>query len=76
MNAPLLPEVIRLLEASPQEALPLATEGVQRYVWESRFGQILIEVTEGQAFVNGQPVEPLNVTQGRSSSATPNPDPA
>ena len=29
MNAPLLPEVLRLREDSAQEALPLATEGVQ-----------------------------------------------
>lgn len=59
MNAPLLPEVIRLLEASPQESLPLATEGVQRYVWESRYGAMLIEVIDGIAYVNGKEVEPL-----------------
>ena len=59
MNAPLLPEVIRLLEASPQEPLPLATEGVQRYVWESRYGAMLIEVIDGIAYVNGEEVEPL-----------------
>jgi hypothetical protein len=58
MNAPLLPEVLRLRESSPQDALPLATEGVQRYVWESRFGAMLIEVVDGVAYVNGQRVEP------------------
>ena len=63
MNAPLLPEVIRLLEASPQEALPLATEGVQRYVWESRFGAMLIEVIEGTAYVNGEQVESLPASE-------------
>ena len=59
MNAPLLPEVIRRLEASPQDALPLATEGVQRYVWEGRYGAMLIEVIDGIAYVNGSKVEPL-----------------
>jgi hypothetical protein len=58
MNAPLLPEVLRLRESSPQDALPLATEGVQRYVWESRFGAMLIEVVDGVAYVNGQRVDP------------------
>jgi hypothetical protein len=37
--------------------LPLAAEGVLRYVWESRFGPMLIEVRDGRAFVNGQVVE-------------------
>jgi hypothetical protein len=59
MNAPLLPEVLRQLHESPQAALPLATEGVARYVWESRFGAMLIEVIDGVAFVNGQKVEPI-----------------
>ena len=36
--------------------LPLATEGVQRYVWQSAFGPMLIEVRDGAAFVNGQRV--------------------
>jgi hypothetical protein len=57
MNAPLHPEVLRLREESQQEALPLATEGVQRYVWESRFGSMLIEVVDGAAYVNGDRVE-------------------
>ena len=41
-----------------QSALPLATEGVLRWVWESKFGAILIEVVDGQVFVNGELVEP------------------
>lgn len=58
MNAPLLPEI--LLGLSPQEPqLPLAAEGVQRFVWEGRFGAMLIEVRDGSAYVNGQPVEPF-----------------
>ena len=60
MNAPLLPEVLRLREDSPQETLPLATEGVQRFVWESRFGAMLIEVVDGVVSVNGQRVDAIS----------------
>lgn len=59
MNAPLLPEVLLGVDVSQEPRLPLATEGVQRYVWESRFGAMLIEVREGSAYVNGQRVDPL-----------------
>jgi len=59
MNAPLLPEVLRLREDSSQERLPLATEGVQRFVWESRFGSMLIEVVDGVAYVNGKRVDAM-----------------
>lgn len=55
MNAA-LPERL-LLPADPQEPLPLATEGVYRVVWQSRFGPILIEVEEGVVYVNGDRVE-------------------
>jgi len=58
VNEPLLPEVLARQESSPQADLPLATEGVLRYVWESRFGPMLIEVRQEKAYVNGQPVEP------------------
>jgi len=58
MNAPLLPEILRLRDDSPQAPLPLATEGVLRYVWESRFGPMLIEVVDQVAFVNGNRVDP------------------
>lgn len=58
MNAPLLPEVFTRIATTPQADLPLATEGVLRHIWESRFGAILIEVREGKTFVNGQLVEP------------------
>lgn len=37
--------------------LLLASEGVLRYVWESRYGAILIEVAGEDVFVNGQRVE-------------------
>jgi hypothetical protein len=58
MNAPLHPEVLIRRDASTQVDLPLAAEGTLRYVFESRFGDILIEVKGGQAFVNGRAVEP------------------
>ena len=57
MNAPLLPEVLVRRGTDAQVDLPLASEGVLRYLWESRFGPMLIEVRDGSAFVNGQAVE-------------------
>lgn len=63
MNAPVLPE--KLLPrgepnaaAAAQVALPLATPGVQRWVWEGRYGPMLLEVAGDQVFVNGQRVQP------------------
>jgi len=38
--------------------LPLAAEGVQRYVWEGKFGAILVETRGDRVYVNGQEVEP------------------
>jgi hypothetical protein len=58
MNAPLRPDVFIRPETSPQLDLPLASHGVQRHVWESRFGTMVIEVRDGQIFVNGRLVEP------------------
>lgn len=59
MNALLLPEVLMGAQPTDQPALPLAAEGVQRYVWQSAFGPMLIEVRDGSAFVNGQRVTPM-----------------
>lgn len=42
--------------AAPE--LPLAADGVLRYVWHGRFGDMLVEVREDQVFVNGQAVVP------------------
>jgi hypothetical protein len=39
--------------------LALAAEGVLRVVWDGRFGTMLIEVVDGQVFVNGQQVLPV-----------------
>ena len=70
MNAPLHPEVLRLREESQQEALPLLTEGVQRYVWEGRFGSMLIEVIDDVAYVNGERVECVNSSSADGQAAT------
>ena len=55
MNAPnqLLPELLLGAQPNDQPNLDLASEGVQRYVWQSAFGAMLIEVRDGIAFVNG-----------------------
>jgi len=60
VNPELHPEVIRRLEETPQGELPLATEGALRYLWESRFGAMLIEVEDGVVRVNGARVEPAS----------------
>ena len=39
-----------------QPPLPLASDGVLRWLWHSRFGDILIEVMGDEVFVNGQRV--------------------
>ena len=69
MNAPLYPEKLLRLQVESQMDLSLATDGVQRYVWDSRFGQILIEVTEGRLFVNGRLVE--TAAQGPEAPSLP-----
>jgi len=38
--------------------LPLASAGILRWVWQSRYGAILIEVMGDDVFVNGHRVEP------------------
>jgi hypothetical protein len=55
-----LPEASPHQVADAQCLLPLATEGVRRYVWESKFGSMLIEVIGDKTFVNGKAVEPAN----------------
>ena len=58
MTVPVFPEVLLRRPDAPPE-LPLASEGVQRFLWESHFGPILIEVTADGMFVNGGRVEPF-----------------
>ena len=71
MNAPLLPEVLLGVDTSAEPLLPLETEGVLRYVWESRYGPMLIEVRDGVAHVNGQKVEPFVAGRVGPESAGP-----
>jgi hypothetical protein len=40
-----------------QPPLPLASDGVLRWVWHSRFGEMLIEVVGDEVFVNGRRVD-------------------
>lgn len=58
MNAAVQAEVLLRRRDDGQAALPLAAPGVQRWVWESRYGPILIEVIRGEVYVNGQWVKP------------------
>lgn len=57
MNDPRFSEVLLRRSVSPQGDLPLSADGILRYVWESWFGSMLIEVREGQVLVNGKVVE-------------------
>ena len=50
------------VEETPQAAPLLATEGALRYAWQNRFGEMLIEVVDGDvALVNGDRIEPAVV---------------
>jgi hypothetical protein len=62
MNAPnqLLPELLLGAQPTDQPNLDLASEGVQRYVWQSAFEAMLIEVRDGIAFVNGARVASMD----------------
>lgn len=59
-NLPLLPEVLLGPQPGDQPSFKLAAEGVQRYVWQSAYGAMLIEVRDGIAFVNGDRVTSLH----------------
>jgi len=67
MNAPVLQEVLLRINEHGDD-LPLATAGVLRYVWESRYGEILIEVVGDEIFVNGRRVD-----RTRSTPIEPSP---
>ena len=56
MNAPFLPQVLTPCGGASQSDPPLET--CSRYVWEGRFGSMLIEVRGGRTYVNGEFVEP------------------
>ena len=60
MNAPLLPEILTGARLLDQATLDLATEGIERHIWNSAFGPMLIEVRQGAVFVNGQRVRSID----------------
>lgn len=57
-NLPFPPTVRLRAPEKPQVPIAPAGEGVLRWVWESRYGPILIEAMGDEVFVNGQRVEP------------------
>lgn len=57
MNKKPSTEILLRATDEAQSELPLVVEGVQRYVWEGKFGSMLIEVEDDRVFVNGQRVE-------------------
>jgi hypothetical protein len=69
VNQP-LPEVHIGPARADEPELPLAADGVLRYVWHSKFGDLLVEVHDGAAFVNGQKVEPAPTETRSAQSAT------
>jgi hypothetical protein len=71
MDKPLLPEVVVGDVDASQPSLQLAAEGVQRFVWQTRHGPVLIEVRDGVAYVNGDAVEPVSETLRRMTEARP-----
>lgn len=44
-------------ERALQPELPVASAGIQRWVWESQFGAMLIEVVDDVPYVNGVRVD-------------------
>lgn len=57
-SVPLAIDVVVGQTDNAQPSLPLASDGVRRWVWQSKFGAILIEVDGPDVFINGQRVEP------------------
>jgi hypothetical protein len=53
---PALDVIVGHADDDAQPPLPLASDGVLRWVWHSRFGEMLIEVMGDEVFVNGQRV--------------------
>lgn len=70
MNPSTQPD-IHLGRPPSEPELALVSDGVQRYVWESAFGPILIEVSEGAVFVNGERVQSAAETRCRIAGRIP-----
>ena len=64
-DLPIQPEVLLGPQPSDHPSLGLQTLGVLRYVWQSAYGPMLIEVQGGVAYVNGQRVTALEELQTR-----------
>lgn len=62
-NPPLTPDVRIGGQPSAQQELALASDGVQRLLWQGLFGVMLIEVRDGVAFVNGDRVASVRELQ-------------
>lgn len=58
MDRHFVPERVLQPPGEAQTLLPLASEGVLRWVWEHKYGSMLIEVVGDDVFVNGERVEP------------------
>ncbi len=61
MNAPLRPAwLVRPDPAPPAAPDPAGAAGqtVERHLWHGRFGSILVEVRDGQVYVDGEWVRP------------------
>jgi hypothetical protein len=71
MNSRLSPEVLLRPHPSPQADMPFETDGVLRYVWAARWGEMLIEVMNGEVYVDGQRVAPA-----QSALPTPRREPS
>jgi hypothetical protein len=70
VNAPHFREVLLQDEPTPQLPLELQMEGVLRYVWSGRFGQMLIEVRDGVPYVNGEPVALSDAIKHRGNKSS------
>ncbi|TAK78017.1 MAG: hypothetical protein EPO01_21390 [Aquabacterium sp.] len=57
MNAPIKPAL--LSAAVPPDATQPAAPSGSRYIWEGKFGSMVIEIVDGVAYVNGEAVEPM-----------------
>ena len=57
MNAPVIHDVL-LSRASDEVEQPSSPGEDRRFIWESCFGPVLIEIVGGDVFVNGSRVEP------------------
>jgi len=75
MNTP-TPEFHVGFNAPDEPPLPLATDGVLRYVWHGKFGDMLVEVVDAQVFVNGRMVEPFHIARPEAAPTALVPDPS